>query len=70
LRRYDILRLVRKHSVFLVCRPLYIEIHNPPAIGDEDLVQIFGRLPPLRNPPAIPTTAFNALLAETGVQID
>jgi hypothetical protein len=53
---------VRRYGTFLACRPLAMEIHNPGAISDDQLISIFGRVPATRTPPAIERAEFEALL--------
>jgi hypothetical protein len=57
-------RRASRYGVFLVCKPLRrIDLHNPPAITDADLINIFGRVPATRTPPDVKETEFAALLA-------
>lgn len=53
----------RRHPVFLVCRPLAVQLWTTPAITDADLVQIFGRVPGTQTPPTIEPCEFESLLA-------
>jgi hypothetical protein len=53
----------RKCGVFLICRPLKIELHDPVEISRDNLLAIFGRVPATRNPPAIRQREFDGLAA-------
>jgi len=52
IRRWDgIYQLrTRKCGVFLVCESKFVELHNPPILGDEAMIDVFGRIPGTRNP--------------------
>lgn len=52
----------RECSVFLMCRPLFRELANPPVIHDSDLEIIFGRVPGTQNPPRITDEQYEKLL--------
>jgi hypothetical protein len=51
------------HPVVLACQPIAIELHDPPVINESDWLAWHGRVPPTLNPPAIPDTLWQALLA-------
>lgn len=51
----------RKYGTFLVCETEFLELHNPPILTDEDLLEIFGRIPPTLTPPPITGIQFEAL---------
>jgi hypothetical protein len=54
---------VRRTGVFLVCSPLQpIELHDPTPVTDDELISVFGRVPPLRTPPPITQRQFEMLL--------
>lgn len=52
---------VRDNPVFLICNPLYRELHNPPIITQEMLNLIFGKPPATRNPPKISPEQYQQL---------
>jgi len=39
--------------VFLVCEPQFIELHQPPILTEEMMLEIFAEIPATRNPPKI-----------------
>jgi hypothetical protein len=42
---------IREHGAFAVCEPLFRDLSwNAPVVSDDALVEVFGRLPPTRNP--------------------
>lgn len=43
----------RKYGVFLSCRPIFLELHNPPVITEEMMFIAFGKVPVTRTPPRI-----------------
>src|SRR3989338_4654926 len=49
-------------GAFLVCRPIFIELHNPPRLTDEWMQQVFGRIPGTRNPPRLSPKEYQLLL--------
>lgn len=52
----------RQVGVFLACEPLWLELHQPPKLLLNDLVEIFGRVPGTQTPPAISVDDIHALL--------
>lgn len=56
-------RRVRRCGVFLVCKPLYVELSNPPMISPKYMQKVFGRKPITRNPPSITWEQYDGLLA-------
>ena len=63
LKRWDLSYRLRsrRFGVFLTCEADFLELYDPPELTDETLLQIFGRIPPTLNPPAIRAYEFQAL---------
>ena len=57
----------RKTGVFLVCKALFLELHSPPAITDQMLCAVFGRIPGTQNPGAISDLEYKKLTRLVGV---
>ncbi len=53
----------KKHGVFLVCRSIWQELSNPPALSDEDFIKVFNRVPGTQNPPQITIQQLESLKA-------
>jgi len=51
----------KKCSVFLACRPLYLNLQNPPILRKEEMDEILGTKANQRTPPAISSTQFDKL---------
>ena len=64
LRIWD--RTYRKRSEkirkFLVCDPIWLELHQPPKLFDTDLIEILGRVPGTQNPSAFGVSEIRAVL--------
>lgn len=60
-------RRARKHGVFLVCKPIFLRLCNPPIITEEIMRCVFGKIPSTRNPPKISDDEYNNLRQITGV---
>lgn len=60
-------RRVAAHPTFLVCRPIYIALWDPPVVTAEMMRAILGRLPATRTPPRIDAHAFLAFARVAGV---
>ena len=41
----------RENGVFLICKPLFLELCDPPVLTDDKLREIFDRIPGTQNPP-------------------
>ena len=69
LRRWDLAyqKRARQCSVFLVCKPQFIELHNPPIISDEIMHMAFNRVPGTQNPPSISPEEFEKLKCLCGI---
>lgn len=52
----------RKHGVFHACKPIFVDVEDPPHVTDADLIGWFGRMPGTRNPGALPATHFRRLV--------
>lgn len=59
----------RKNGVFLACEAEFLELSEPPVITEATMLQIFGRIPPTRNPPPISESEYVALRALTVTQL-
>ncbi|WP_309720282.1 hypothetical protein [Armatimonas sp.] len=62
-------------SLMLACKPLYTELHSPPAFDSKEAEAIFleyGKMPGTLNPPAISPADFHRLMEHcaTGVQVE
>jgi len=51
----------RKNGVFLACHAEFLELNAPSIITEQSMLQIFGRIPPTRNPPTIRESEYTAL---------
>lgn len=51
--------------VFLACKAMFLELHNPPILRRKNIEAIFGRLPGTQNPPRILDEQFEALASFT-----
>jgi len=58
----EYLEKVRNWPVFIITKPLFLELKNPPPVYEKELKQIFGRVPGTRTPPWIADEEFDALL--------
>ena len=67
--RWDALyrKRIRETPVFLVCRPLFLELDDPPVLTRRFMLQTFGRVPATRNPPRISVQEYQNLAAQAGV---
>lgn len=65
LRRWDLSYRLRsrRNGVFLACEAEFLSLDNPPVLADADLLQVFGRVPATRMPPAITEAQYRALHA-------
>lgn len=53
----------KTHSVFLVCKSIYTELHNPLTITEKDMELIYGRRnPSTQNPPKLSKEQLNNFL--------
>jgi hypothetical protein len=53
---------VAKWPVFLATQPNFIELNNPPRLGEAQMREIFGRVPSTLNPPRIACGQLEALI--------
>jgi hypothetical protein len=65
LRRWDLSyhRRTRRNGVFLACDVGFLSLDSPPVLTEADLLQVFGRVPATRTPPAITEVQYDALHA-------
>lgn len=61
------LRRAQTYPMFISTIPIFIDLINPPIITQQMLIQIFGRVPPTRTPPAILAREAHALFAMVGI---
>lgn len=61
-------RRVSKHSVFLACESLFRELHDPPVVTSEMLMEWFGRIPGTQPPPLISDHEYRCLAALAGIE--
>ncbi len=63
LRRWEAIYRLRARTwgVFHICESLFCDLHHPPAITDAMMMEVFGRIPNTRNPPAISELQFASL---------
>ncbi len=63
LKRWDLSYRLRakRCGVFLACEAEFLSLYEPPILTDEDLLQIFGRIPPTLTPPAISESEYQAM---------
>jgi hypothetical protein len=59
-----------KNGTLVLCKPLWMDLFAPPIVRLKDLLDVFGRIPPTRNPPAVPEADVQKLLAMVGVKPD
>lgn len=55
----------RKYGTFLACKAEYLELHNPPILTDDFMMETFGRIPPTLTPPPITFEQFEAIKRTT-----
>jgi hypothetical protein len=55
----------RQCGDFLACKPLFLELNNPPIITPGEMLRIFQKIPATRTPPTISEDAFQELLKLT-----
>ena len=58
---------VRKTGVFLACEPLFRELHDPPVVTREMLIEAFGRIPGTQTPPRINDEEYRYLATLAGI---
>lgn len=63
LRRWDLSyqRRVRQYGVFLICKASFLDLFDPPILTDNEMLRIFGKIPPTLNPPPITEEQFQIL---------
>jgi len=59
---------VSKHGVFLACESLFRELHDPPVVTSEMLMEWFGRIPGTQTPPLISDHEYRCLAALAGIE--
>ena len=54
-------------SVFLVCKPIFVELDDPPVFTSQDMIDIFDHEPGTQNPPQITEAEYMSLKARAGI---
>ncbi len=67
--RWDLTYQIRARqcSVFLACKPQFLELCNPPIITEEKMYAAFNRIPGTQNPPVISLEEFEKLKRLCGI---
>jgi hypothetical protein len=55
----------REFPVVVSCRPIFVELFDPPPVYERDWRAWHGRVPATRNPPAVPDALWQQLLDRT-----
>lgn len=55
--------------VFLACRPLFCELHDPPVVTEATMISSFGHVPATRTPPVVSLASVERLMAAIGLNI-
>lgn len=61
----DYRRRVKDTPVFLVSKPIFVELYDPPVLTKQFMTKTFGKVPVTRNPPSISNQAYDRLAAMT-----
>ena len=69
LRKWDLAyqSRARQYGDFLICKPVFKELYEPPLITDDTMLKVFGKIPLTRNPPKISIEHYELLKAECGI---
>ena len=59
----------KKWGAFIITKPIFRELTNPPILLDDDMVKIFGKVPNTRNPNKITKEQFIELAKYAGVNV-
>ncbi len=54
-------RRAHRWGAFLICEKEFLELDHPPVITRDMMIDIFGRIPPTRNPPTISAARLDRL---------
>ena len=57
----------RENGVFLVCKPLFLDLQEPPVVTEEILCAAFGRVPGTRTPPKLSDVEYQKFTTLVGV---
>ena len=57
----------REIGVFLVCRPLFLDLYDPPVVTEQMMYTAFGRVPGTRTPPKISDMEYQTFTTLVGV---
>lgn len=55
--------------VFLACRPLFRDLHDPPVVTEATMISSFGHVPGTRTPPVVSLESVERLIAAIGLDI-
>jgi len=58
------------YPVLLACKPLFVEVWEPPAIQEQDWQRWYGSQPGTRNPPVIQDAVWNKLVEQSRRRIN
>jgi hypothetical protein len=53
---------------FVICRPVFRELWEPPVVRERDLKAAFGHVPVTQNPPAFPIVTLDTLMQRIGTR--
>jgi hypothetical protein len=59
----------KRYPMVLVCAATFLELSDPPAVFEQDLIHAFGRVPGLRNPPEVTLAQVQTLVAPFGIRV-
>jgi hypothetical protein len=60
---------VREHAVFLACKKLHVELHDPGTLTSDAFVDVFGHVPGTRTQAAQDPAKVRLLLSRIGIRI-
>ena len=55
--------------VFIITRPLFVSLHNPPVLTAAGFMDVFGKIPNTRTPNIITKEQLDKLICLTGIQL-
>ena len=59
----------RRIPVFVRTEKMFCELHQPPVLSNNMLIDIFGRIPRTQTPPTITQAQFDKVLKLTGITL-
>lgn len=63
----EYLKTSNKWGDFIITKPIFIELNNPPILKDNDMIKIFDKVPNTRNPNIITKEQFKKLAKHAGI---